>query len=165
MLADSPIVAFTRDGPSLLADSRLAYACRAAPRYRDRLAAGGGYGSDHVVALRASAGRGRAAAQPGGRLLGRGGRPGRGALREARAPWRRDESLSAVLMASDGVSCGVDTTACSPDWSAVRDAAPRSGADAVLDAVRAAERSDPDGSRWPRAKPHDDQALVLVDFA
>src|SRR5206468_2484911 len=29
---------------------------------------------------------------------------------------------------------------------------------------RNAEKQDPDGERWPRAKRHDDQALVLADF-
>jgi hypothetical protein len=34
----------------------------------------------------------------------------------------------------------------------------------VLDVVRGAELSDPDGKRWPRPKPHDDQALVVLEF-
>ncbi len=162
VLADSPIVAFTREGPSLLADSRLTSMPRG-DAYRDRLAAGGGYGSDHVLALRSSAGVvGRLRNQEGGFWVAEADPDA--AHYAKRATWPR-ESLSTVLMASDGVSCGVDTYGVFADWSAVRDLAARSGADAVLDAVRTAERSDPDGSRWPRAKPHDDQALVLVDFA
>jgi hypothetical protein len=35
----------------------------------------------------------------------------------------------------------------------------------VLDRVRAAELADPDGRRWPRPKPHDDQAFVIAHFA
>ena len=40
----------------------------------------------------------------------------------------------------------------------------RWGAPERLPAV-AAELTDPDGARWPRPKPHDDQALVLLDFS
>jgi hypothetical protein len=80
-----------------------------------------------------------------------------------RARWPRDQ-LRAVLIATDGVSCGVDDYRIFPDWSAVLDLAVSRGTHAVLDMVRDAERSDPDGTRWPRPKPHDDQALVLLDF-
>ena len=34
------------------------------------------------------------------------------------------------------------------------------GIDAVFDRVRQAEAGDPDGARWPRAKRHDDAAIV-----
>ena len=73
--------------------------------------------------------------------------------------------LRAVLMATDGVACGVDDYRIFSDWTAVLDLAVSRGAPAVLDLVRDAERSDPDGVRWPRPKPQDDQALVLLDFA
>jgi hypothetical protein len=68
-------------------------------------------------------------------------------------------------MATDGVACGVDDYRIFSDWSAVLDLALSRGAPAVLDLVRDAERSDPHGIRWPRPKPHDDQALVLLDFS
>ena len=44
-------------------------------------------------------------------------------------------------------------------------AVPGAGQDAVLDVVRQAEVDDADCRRWPRSKRHDDQALVVVDFA
>lgn len=162
VLADSPLVAFTDDGPSLLADERLATMPRGAG-YRDRLAAGEGYGDDHVVALRAAANRvGRLRNQEGGFWVAEAD-PDAAYYAERRS-WSRGE-VSAVLMATDGVSCGVDTYGVFPDWTAVRRLAARDGAEAVLDAVRAAELSDPTGARWPRAKPHDDQALVVVEYA
>jgi len=161
VLADSPIVAFTADGPAPLVDSRLA----ALPRgsvYRDRLAAGGGYDADHVVALRSSAGAiGRLRNQEGGFWVAEADPDA--AYYAQRASWRRSD-VSAVLMASDGVSCGVDTYGVFADWAAVRELATESGAEAVLDAVREAELADPRGIRWPRAKPHDDQALVVLRF-
>ena len=161
VLADSPIIAFTADGEFPLVDGRLAAMPRGAG-YRDRLASGAGYGDDHVVALRAAAtsmsrrrntdeGFWVAEADPDA------------AHYAERATWPR-AALTTVLMASDGVSCGVDTYRVFPDWAAVRDLAVAEGAEAVLDRVRAAELDDPHGTRWPRAKPHDDQALVVVDF-
>lgn len=78
------------------------------------------------------------------------------------ASWPRAE-VDSVLLASDGVSVGVDEYGIF-DWPHVRDLASTRGPQAVLDAVRAAENDDPEGVRWPRGKQHDDQALVLVDF-
>ena len=161
VLADSPIIAFTDQGPVPLIDSRLASLPRGSG-YRDRLAAGAGYGEDHLVALRTAAtsmsrrrntedGFWVAEADPDA------------AHYAERASWPRN-SLATVLMASDGVSCGVDTYGVFPDWAAVRDLAATKGPEAVLDQVRAAEYDDPDGTRWPRPKPHDDQALVVLDF-
>jgi hypothetical protein len=160
VLADSPIVAFTDAGPRLLADDRVA----ALPPggYRAQLAEGAGYGEDHLLALRAAATNvGRLRNQEGGFWVAEADPDA--AYQAERARWPR-ESVAAVLMASDGVSCGVDTYGVFPDWAAVRDLAAREGPEAVLDRVREAEDSDPHGTRWPRPKPHDDQAFVVADF-
>ena len=71
--------------------------------------------------------------------------------------------VTAALLASDGVSCGVDDYHLF-DWPTVLALATDAGPAAVLAEVRDAERADPDGLRWPRPKRHDDQALVLVRF-
>lgn len=161
VLADSPIVAFTSTGPQVLADERLA----AMPRgggYRDRLRAGAGYDDEHVVALRDAGGAiGRLRNQEGGFWVAEADPDA--AYYAVRATWPRAD-VSSVLMASDGVSCGVDSYGVFADWSAVRELATREGPEAVLDAVRKAEETDRDGSRWPRPKPHDDQALAVIDF-
>jgi hypothetical protein len=162
VLGDSPVVAFGSNGPEVLADNRLADIPRGGGSYRKRLRDGGGYGSGHLDALRSSGeemdlwrnrdgGFWVAEADPDA------------AYEARRARWPR-AGLRAVLIATDGVSCGVDDYRIFPDWSAVLDLAVSRGAAAVLNMVRDAERSDPEGTRWPRPKPHDDQALVLLDF-
>ncbi len=159
VLADSPVVAFTPE-PRVLVDPRL----RSLPRgsYRDRLSAGAGYGEDHLVALRSSAERvGRLRNQEGGFWVAEANPDA--AYYAERASWPR-ASVRAALLASDGVSCGVDDYEIFADWSAVLGLAQREDAEAVLDAVREAETSDPHGTRWPRSKPHDDQALAVVTF-
>jgi hypothetical protein len=162
VLGDSPVVTFARRGPEVLSDTRLAEVPRTGPSYRELLKSGGGYGENHEVALRSAASamdywRNReggfwvAEADPDA------------AYEARRARWPRSQ-VRAVLMATDGVSCGVDDYRIFPDWAAVLNLAIARGAPAVLNMVRDAERSDPDGARWPRPKPHDDQALVVLDF-
>lgn len=160
VLADSPIVVFTEDGPSVLSDERLSTLPPGS--YRSRLADGAGYGADHVAALRKSA------VEAGKRRNREGGFWVAEAVPDAayyaeRRSWPRQQVASALL-ASDGVSCGVDRYGIFPDWAAVHALATAEGPDAVLAAVRAAETSDPTATRWPRAKLHDDQALAVVEF-
>lgn len=45
-------------------------------------------------------------------------------------------------------------------WPEVLDTLDRHGPDELVRQVRRAESSDPDGSRWPRAKTHDDATVV-----
>jgi hypothetical protein len=163
VLGDSPVVAFGADGPpAVLADDRLTGLPALGGSYRSRLRAGGGFGEDHVAALRSSAevvstwrnnegGFWVAEAEPDA------------AYHARRARWPT-AGLRTVLMATDGVSCGVDDYRIFPDWSAVLDLATGQGLKAVLEKVRQAEWGDPDGVRWPRPKPHDDQSLVLINF-
>jgi hypothetical protein len=161
VLADSPVVAFTPAGPSVLSDARLSTMPRGAG-YRDRLAGGAGYGDDHLVALRSAADTvGRLRNQEDGFWVAEADPDA--AYYAERASWPRAE-VSAVLMASDGVTCGLDPYRVFADWAEVRALANTDGPEAVLDRVRAAELSDPNGTRWPRPKPHDDQALVVVEF-
>ena len=161
VLADSPVVAVTGDGPQVLADARLASIPRPATGYRARLRGGGGYGEEHVAALRTSAGNVLRLRNTEGGFWVAEADPD-AAYHAVRASWPRAE-VRQVLLASDGVSCGVDDYGVL-DWPAVVELVTAKGAQAVLDAVRAAEESDPHGTRWPRPKPHDDQALAVVDF-
>lgn len=142
VLADSPVVAFTPDGPDVVHDDRL-----------DRLRAAG--------ALRTRAEVDRLRNSEGGFWVAE-------AVPEAashalRRRWPR-AGVDAAVLATDGVSVGVDTYGVF-DWPGLLRLSRSKGAEAVLDAVRRAEADDPERRRWPRSKRHDDQALVVIDFA
>ncbi|MFD9893946.1 hypothetical protein ACFWY9_31755 [Amycolatopsis sp. NPDC059027] len=144
VLADSPIVAFGRFGSTKLdvvSDDRLV-------ALRD----GGKLQTGADVRRRRNADDGFwvAEADPGA------------AAKAVRRTWPRS-AVDVALLASDGVAIGVDEYHLF-DWPEALGLARANGPDAVLDAVRTAEKQDPDGTRWPRAKRHDDQALVVVDF-
>ncbi|HVV23826.1 MAG TPA: hypothetical protein VHF06_30610 [Pseudonocardiaceae bacterium] len=160
VLADSPVVVFTDAGPHLLADERLAEVVTPGG-YRQRLRDGGGYGPEHAAALRASGARiGRLRNVEGGFWVAEADPAA--AARAQTASWPRDH-VTAALMATDGMSCGVDDYHIF-DWPQVLAHAIETGPASVLAMVRAAELSDPDGVRWPRPKRHDDKTLVLIRF-
>ncbi|MEV4148588.1 protein phosphatase 2C domain-containing protein [Amycolatopsis sp. NPDC049691] len=141
VLADSPVVGFGGFGVDVVSDDRLARL-----RRRGMLQTG----ADVRRRRNAHDGFWVAEADPGA------------AAHAVRRSWPRND-VEAVLLASDGVSIGVDQYELF-DWREVLAITRADGPDAVLDAVRTAEKQDPDGARWPRPKRHDDQALVLVDF-
>ncbi|MEU3273882.1 hypothetical protein ABZ639_23845 [Saccharomonospora sp. NPDC006951] len=141
VLADSPIVAFGQSGFEVVADTRLDE-LRESGRLRTRA---------QVDRLRNSEGGFWVAeADPGA------------ANQALRRTWRREE-IEAVVLATDGVSVGVDDYRVL-EWPSVLSIARDQGAARVLDVVRTAELGDPGRTRWPRAKLHDDQALALIDF-
>ncbi|TWH21991.1 hypothetical protein JD82_03864 [Prauserella rugosa] len=141
VLADSPVVAFGTFGIQAVTDDRLA-----SLRARGALPT-----LDAVTRLRnRDGGFWVAEADPSA------------AAQAVRAHWTRDD-VDTVLLATDGVSIGVDEYHLF-DWAGVRELSRASGPAAVLDTVRAAERADRARTRWPRAKVHDDQAMIVVDF-
>jgi hypothetical protein len=162
VLADSPIVVFTNDGPSVLADDRIATMPRGSG-YRNRLTAGGGYDENHLVALREAAENTSRRRNVDGGFWVAEADP-EAAHQAERRTWPR-ETVHAIIMASDGVTCGLDTYGVFQDWLEILDLATTKGPETVLDRVRAAEQADPNGTRWPRPKPHDDQALVVIDYS
>lgn len=137
VLADSPVVVFTDTGVEVVADNRLR-------DLRGRV--------DRITDWRnREHGWWVAEADPA-------------AAREAvRASWPRDR-VRAVLMATDGVSCGVDDYGLFADWRTVLRITSENGPEAVLDEIRAAEEGDADRTKWPRPKVHDDQALAVIRF-
>lgn len=140
VLADSPIIAFGRSGIQVVADDRLR-ALRAHGKLMDQEAVRGQRNVEGGFWV--------AEADPAA------------ANHAIRFRWQRSE-LDAVLLATDGVATGVDDYRVL-DWARALELA-RQDPNAVLEVVRDAERADPDRTRWPRPKRHDDQALALVDF-
>jgi hypothetical protein len=163
VLADSPVVVFTDVGPCLLADERLANLAVSVPGggYRQRLRAGGGYGPEHAAALRASGARTSRLRNVEGGFWVAEADPA-AAAHARTGSWPR-EHVTTALMATDGMSCGVDDYHIF-DWPQVLAHATATGPASVLAMVRAAEVTDPDGARWPRPKRHDDKTLVVVRF-
>ncbi|MBP2335915.1 protein phosphatase 2C domain-containing protein [Saccharothrix coeruleofusca] len=160
VLADSPIAAFGPRGYQVLVDEHLSRLPRSPHTFRERLRTGGGYDQAHLEALRE--GMTRTATYrntPDGFWVAEA--DPEAARHASRASWPREE-VGALLLATDGVSCGV-TDYGLLTWPEALDLARSRGPRAVLDVVREAEATDPGGVRWPRAKRHDDQALVLVD--
>ncbi|WP_037365597.1 protein phosphatase 2C domain-containing protein [Amycolatopsis orientalis] len=142
VLADSPIVAFGQFGTDVVSDDRLL-----------SLRNNGLLQTGKAVRQRRNAEDGFwvAEADPSA------------AHKAVRRSWPREE-VDAVLIATDGVAIGVDEYGLFT-WPEVLQLAKNKGPEAVLDAVRAAENDDPHAIRWPRAKRHDDQVLVLADFS
>jgi hypothetical protein len=74
------------------------------------------------------------------------------------------DSVSAVLVVTDGVSTGVEDYHVLPSWPAALNLSRRQGLAGLLQTIHQAEARDPHGRRWPRPKTHDDKAAALVDF-
>jgi hypothetical protein len=159
VLGDSPLVVFTAAGPEEVVDERLnGVAPRQRVAYHDRLARGGGYDEAHRELLRALVGEQRRHRnRPDGYWIAEATPTAAGqALTRS---WPRT-AVTAALLASDGVSRGIGRAV--PDWAAALRLVRERGPEALLDAVRAPEQADPDGRLWPRSKPYDDQALIVV---
>ncbi|MEJ2857234.1 MULTISPECIES: hypothetical protein [unclassified Saccharothrix] len=134
VLADSPVVAFGAD-VDVLADHRLRDLRGKVSRITDWRNREGGFWV--------------AEANP------------EAAYRAVRRTWRRD-AVHTVLLATDGVACGVDDYGLFANWREVLEITLAKGPEAVLDTIREAEASDPERTRWRRSKVHDDQALAVV---
>jgi transcriptional regulator with XRE-family HTH domain len=74
--------------------------------------------------------------------------------------WPLDE-VTAVMVMTDGVSKAVDTYGIWPTWLDAYELARHNPA-TFIDTIHDAEHGDPDGTRWPRSKRHDDKALAVI---
>jgi Protein phosphatase 2C len=68
------------------------------------------------------------------------------------------DGLRSVTLLSDGATRFAEFSL--GPWSELIALLATEGIHAVFDQIRAAEAGDPDGTRWPRAKRHDDKAIV-----
>jgi len=159
-LGDSYIFYGTGPGTGTLTDDRLAGLHLPQQRqYRERLAAGGGYGDAHRDLLRAL--------QRGQRL--RRNRPG-GYWIAAADPAAASHALAITLpataetwavLATDGVvntarHLGLD------DWPALARSGPAALARLLRHCQDWEQHTDPDGRRFPRSKRHDDKAIASL---
>ncbi len=73
------------------------------------------------------------------------------------------ESVRMAVLLSDGASRLVDRFHLAT-WRQALDLLDQEGPEALISSVRAAERSDPTGSRWPRGKTFDDATVVTLSL-
>lgn len=74
------------------------------------------------------------------------------------------DGLRAVALLSDGASRLADRFHLA-DWADTLAILRNDGPQALIDQVRAAERSDPRGERWPRGKAYDDATAVYASVS
>jgi Protein phosphatase 2C len=161
VLGDSPVIALTRDGRMLdVRDDRLS---RVASHERRALRAdGGGLGGEGIREWQALvAAQRRVRNQPDGYWIAEA--VPEAAAHAVRARWDIND-LALVMAMTDGVANGVDRYHVPQDWHIAAELA-RDDPASLVNTVHNAEEGDPDGTRWPRTKRHDDKAIVLVEFA
>lgn len=160
VLGDSVVAVLRTDGSEAVrTDDRLdAVAVAERASYRARLAAGHGYDGVHrALLVHLQAEQGRLRNRHGGYWIA-GAEPDAG-LHGLTATEDR-ATVAALVLASDGV---VPERSAEPaTWRDLHREAERHGPEHVLERLHAQEATDPDGQRWPRAKPHDDKTLVTV---
>jgi hypothetical protein len=72
------------------------------------------------------------------------------------------DQVNSLMLLSDGASRLVDRFDLY-DWAQALALTASSGPQAMIQAVRDSEFSDPHGRRWPRGKIHDDATLAYCD--
>lgn len=165
VLGDSPIMAGTASGSVLqLRDDRLAsIASEERAAYRDGLRNGHGYGDEHhshLVCLRDAERRYRN--QPEGYWIAEA--TPEAANHAINAIWPLAD-LRYILIATDGVSRGIEQYQVPASWGEAYNLMRRRGPNHLLRIIHEAENADKNGQRWPRSKRHDDKTVVAVTFA
>jgi serine/threonine protein phosphatase PrpC len=160
VLGDSPVIALTRDGElRQVRDNRLRQVARHQRQQLNRAGPGFGFDDRHQWHNLTNAERTQRN-QPGGYWIAE-------ATPEAAAHAMRDrwdtQDLAAILMMTDGVSAGVDRYRQPAEWRTAVDMALADPA-LLVDLVHDTEAKDPNGTRWPRSKRHDDKALAVIEF-
>lgn len=160
VLGDSPAVIVHPDGSaSVITDDRLAaVAVEHRKAYRSNLAAGRGYGKQHrQMLLELQAEQAEQRNRPEGYWIA-GTDPE--AARHGITATTPTSEVAAVILASDGVALERHPRA--DTWAKLCTEAKQHGPDSVLQQIHDAEDTDPDGTRWPRSKAHDDKTIVIA---
>ena len=160
VLGDSFIFYDMGPGAGVLTDDRLGeLRLPEQSRYRERLAAGGGYDDAHRALLRAlQRGQRKHRNRPGGYWIAE---TAPVAARQARTLTLPASATSWIVLATDGAvntvrHLGLD------DWQAVARYAPAELARLLQRCHDWEARTDPGGQRFPRAKRHDDKTIASV---
>jgi Protein phosphatase 2C len=160
VLGDSPVIAFTHDGQvHQLRDERLHQVTE--QNRQQATSAGAGFACDQLDSWRQLVAAQRAQRNRDGGYWIAEADPA-AAFHAVRAHWSRDD-LAAILVMTDGVSLGVDRYGVPPDWPTAL-AIARHDPGRLLDLVHDTETGDPDGTRWPRSKRHDDKAVAVIQL-
>lgn len=160
LLGDTCIAYRSAGTTTVLTDDRLDQLGLPQSRlYRERLAAGSGYGPAHTEILRElQAGQRARRNVPGGYWIASADPE---AARQAITVTLPAASLEWIVLATDGAAdtirrLGLD------DWDAIA-RTNQAGLSALLEHCREWEaNADPDGSQYPRAKRHDDKAIAVI---
>jgi serine/threonine protein phosphatase PrpC len=164
VLGDSPAIVFHANGAATtVCDDRIdQVAVPQRAEYTRRLTAGSGYDGEHrgLLARLQVVERAARNTRNGFWIASTDPNAARHAITRR---WPISE-ISAVLLASDGVSIAVQGYQHPPTWHQARKIIEDHGADELLRLIHAIEETDPNGQRWPRSKAHDDKAVALVDL-
>ena len=160
LLGDSYVVYRSAGTTTVVTDNRLDQLGLPQSRlYRERLAAGAGYGIAHTKLLRElQAGQRARRNVPGGYWIASADPE---AARQAITVTLPVSSLEWIVLATDGAAntirrLGLD------DWDAIA-RSDQAELSAILEHCREwEENADPDGSQFPRAKRHDDKTIAAI---
>jgi Protein phosphatase 2C len=75
------------------------------------------------------------------------------------------DAASRIALISDGVERAVTRLCCYTDWYELLEALFDPGVLPTIERIRRAERSDPDGTRYPRTRPTDDAAAIACTLS
>lgn len=75
------------------------------------------------------------------------------------------QGIESILLFTDGLLIPGEDPDAPEDWEKYADIYRRLGLDGLVQHVRGLEDSDPQQTKFPRYKPHDDIAAIAIDFA
>lgn len=128
-------------------------------RYKRALQAGAGYGTAHEETLARLRQAERACRNVDGGYWIAADDP---AAASKALTLTDSRELDMVVLASDGAAAAITRYEVCRNWRTLAEMVMHNQ-QAFIDRVRSAESHDPDGRRWPRSKPSDDLAVLVVE--
>jgi hypothetical protein len=162
VLGDSPAALFFLSSePVVVRDDRLqAIGANARAAYRNHLRGGHGYSPDlRAIIAGVQMAEHEARNKAGGYWIAAADPDA--AFQAITASFALSE-LSAVALLTDGASAAVDDYEHPRTWAELLPEIETRSLAGLLNWTHGLEETDPDGKRWPRAKPHDDKTVALI---